>query len=101
MCWKFSKGANILAKTPYKDSEIRTEPGLSMTPQQMLECQQKGLAVASVNTDFLNAGSENVQFSDLLAEDRRGVDPAELWEIQQFARRKLVAMHRKDKERFD
>ncbi|UCS96033.1 MAG: hypothetical protein [Microviridae sp.] len=99
--WKFKRNSNRVVSYDYSLSDIRTEEGLSMTPQQMLECQQKGLAVASFNSEFLNQGSENVRFDDLLAEDTRGVDPAELWEIQQFARRKLITEHRKDKKRFD
>ena len=74
----------------YKYNEnLKVVGGLAVTPSQMLDLTQRGIAISSSNNMQYNEGSEDPSF-DLPIDARRGVDVNDVWDAQANARRKLI-----------
>lgn len=69
------------------------------TPAQMRELYAQGLAVGAQNAGVYTETASNPSW-EIPVEEKRGVDPAELWELQVLTRRKVRDCYRADKEKF-
>lgn len=63
------------------------QPNLAVTPSSMLELANHGLPIASQQNPN-NFDDGNLTPSPVLPENLRGVDCAQLWELQQNVRNK-------------
>ena len=71
------------------------------TPAQMRELYEQGLAVGQQNAGVYTQSSSTKNPSwDIPIEERRGVDPADLWEIQTLSRRKVANAHVQDVRKY-
>ena len=74
----------------YKFNEnLKVVGGLAVTPAQMLDLTQRGIAISASNNMQYVEGSEDPSF-DLPIDARRGVDVNDVWDAQSTARRKLL-----------
>lgn len=78
-----------------KRGDVVIQPGLSITPSQMMDMAEYGIAISSQMVGSFYDGDKNPSW-DIPAERVRGVDPGDLFELQGEVRRKVVAAHRKD-----
>lgn len=94
------KKIRILHKTcrcSVKDTDPVVKPGLAITPAQMRALNAQGIPVSTGNANHLyETGHEKLSW-DIAPDNRRGVDPAELWQIEQSARKKLKYYQPKSK----
>lgn len=81
----------------YKDKEI-TKPHLAMTPQQVKELTDRGIAVSLPNGQFLD-GESNEGWS-IDPAFKRDADLPSTWELETLSRSKLIRAHRADKKKF-
>lgn len=71
------------------------------TPAQMRELYEQGLAVGQQNAGIYTQSSSSKNPSwDIPIEERRGIDPADLWEIQTLSRRKVANAHVQDVRKY-
>lgn len=82
---------------PYKDREI-TKPHLAMTPQQVKELTDRGIAVSLPNGQFLDGESNDGWSIDPVF--KRDADLPSTWELETLSRSKLIRAHRADKKKF-
>lgn len=81
------------------DKEI-TICGLALTPSQVQDMTDKGIAVSLPNQDFLDSdGSAPHDYSVELM-FRRGMSREELWESERGARKSVFAARREDIKKF-
>lgn len=85
---------------PEKDMEI-TKPNLALTPQNIKELTDRGIAVNLPNEkqfiqgDSIKAGSWEVE-----PVFRRSMDMCEAWELEQVSKNKVLKAHKVDKRKF-
>lgn len=83
-----------------KDYNIPTLNHKSYTPSEMATLTSKGMPVSTqIYDSFFFDGVTNVG-SELLPEDRRGVDVVDAWELSQTANKKLYRAHKSDLNRY-
>lgn len=78
-----------------------TKPGLSMTPSQVKELTDRGIAVSLPNEkQFLDG--QNLPTSDWFVDPvfKRSMDMCELWELEKSTQNKLISAHKADKKKF-
>lgn len=78
-----------------------TKPGLSMTPSQVKELTDRGIAVSLPNEkQFLDG--QNLPTSDWSVDPvfKRSTDMCELWELEKDTQNKLIGAHKADKKKF-
>jgi hypothetical protein len=81
-----------------RDMEV-TKPGLAVTPTQIKELTDRGIAVNLPNANqFLEGNSSGSWEVDPVF--KRNADMCELWEIEQTAKNKIIKAHKVDKKRF-
>ena len=73
-------------------------PHQAVTPSQMMELAKQGIPI-STQTAPLEEGKTDVSW-DLPAEQRKHVDAAELWQMQQDIRQKVKRAHKRDREHY-
>ena len=72
----------------YEHIGLPAMPNLAVTPSSMLDLANHGVPIASQQIpDNFDDGSINPPM--LLPENMRGVDAAQLWELQEITRNKL------------
>lgn len=83
------------------DYEI-TKPGLALTPQNIKELTDRGIAVNLPNEkQFLEGDSISTAKSwDVEPVFKRSADMCELWELEQVAKNKVLKAHKVDKRKF-
>lgn len=85
------------ATCKYSRTDQKTKPGLAVTPAQMSQMADKGIAISAQNAANFYDGSENPSW-DVLPEYERGIDVADLWQNQQTARKKIFTAKRSKKQ---
>ena len=63
-------------------------PGLAVTPSQMLELSEHGIAISGQNAANFDDGEFTPSW-DLDASQLRGVDMADLWQLQRSTKKKM------------
>ena len=71
------------------NKNLKVVGGLAVTPSQMLDLTQRGIAISASNNMQYLEGSEDPSF-DLPIDARRGIDVNDVWDAQTNARRKLL-----------
>lgn len=90
---RYSHPRRKLGETPVK-------AGLSYTPSQMAKMAEQGIPISNVGAQVL-AGQEQYNDTwDIPLNDIRRVDMADVWNVQQSARRKIAAAHRDDRKKY-
>lgn len=85
---------------PDKDVEV-TKPGLSLTPQNIKELTDRGIAVNLPNEkQFLQGDSIKNNSWDIEPVFRRSMDMCEAWELEQVSKNKVLKAHKVDKKKF-
>lgn len=81
---------------------IVTKPGLSLTPSQIKDLTDRGVAVSLPNAkQFLDTEvSINDHSWEVDPVFKRDTDMIQLWEIEKAARGKVLRAHKSDKKRF-
>lgn len=79
-----SRTCNCTCKSQYH----RTKPNLAVTPGQMFEMAAHGMPISLQNAANFSDGHTGSSWF-LPAEKVRGIDPADLWNLQQSSRHKL------------
>ena len=83
----FSTVQKTCAPVP-KGTFPKVQPNMAVTPSQMMEMAAHGVPVSLQNAANFNDGEVNPSW-DVPAERVRGVDMADLWQLQQSSRAKL------------
>lgn len=83
------------------DYEI-TKPNLALTPQNIKDLTDRGIAVNLPNEkQFLEGDSISASKSwDVDPVFKRSADMCELWELEQVAKNKVLKAHKVDKRKF-
>ena len=83
------------------DYEI-TKPNLSLTPQNIKDLTDRGIAVNLPNEkQFLEGDSISTAKSwDIEPVFKRGSDMCQLWELEQVSKNKVLKAHKVDKRKF-
>lgn len=76
--------------------DLPVKNGLAITPSEMARLASQGIPISSGNLPFVD-GDKNPSW-DILPENVRGVDVAELWTLQQEARMRIKMAHKRDRE---
>lgn len=87
------------ANCTYTDGDVKTKPNLAVTPSEMDKLADHGISINNQNAKNFYDGVPNPGW-DLAPENARGVDPADLWQAQMSARKKVIAGHKKDKQMY-
>lgn len=73
------------------ECDIITRPNLAITPSQMAKLVDDGIPVSSsMLSGAFNDGVQNPSW-DLPIDQRRGVDVAQVWNVQRDARRAITS----------
>lgn len=94
----FSKHQNVVS-TSFKDSEIRPQPGLAITPSQIDNMAQRGIAVSAYNYGLQYQGLES-HGESVPVEFTRGFDKIDAWNLQQSSRKKVNSARIKDEKTY-
>ncbi|WP_390598154.1 hypothetical protein [Bacteroides sp. f07] len=83
------------------DYEI-TKPNLALTPQNIKDLTDRGIAVNLPNEKtFLQGDSiSNAKSWDVEPVFKRSSDMCELWELEQVSKNKVLKAHKVDKRKF-
>lgn len=65
--------------------ELRTKPDLAYSPRQMFEMWKQGIPIQASSADKISYRNE----TDVPLQDRRGIDPAEIWQEQMSSRKRI------------
>lgn len=79
----------------------KVQPGLSITPSEMMKLAEQGIPVSAqaANLEAWNDGTTNPSWY-VDSSRLRGIDPADLWQIQRSVRKKMRNAHFSDVEKF-
>lgn len=80
-----------------KPSDDVVVPGLAISPAEMLKLNQQGIAVSSGNTNLAYESGHAATSWDIAPENRRGVDIADLWQLQETTSKKLSNLKKNQK----
>ncbi len=81
--------------------EKPVQSGLSLTPRDVKELTDRGIAVSTPNSSYTEASPIHRSDSWFVEpQDRRGMDMNTAWEISQRTRAKIIAAHKSDKRKF-
>lgn len=78
----------VVANCKCKSEWQRTKPNLAVTPGQMFEMAAHGVPISLQNAANFTDGEVNPSW-DVPAEKVRGIDMADLWNLEQSSREKL------------
>lgn len=81
--------------TALRPGEQHVKNSLAVTPSEMLMHAQQGIPIAAQSSHQFYDGDDSRSF-DMPLDQRRGVDPADLWMIRRSTTAKLKAAHNKD-----
>lgn len=81
------------ARCHLQDGEVCTQPGLAVTPSEMLEMAEAGIPINSVNAEsFYDDGRRSAGVEPPI-DRRRGVDIGDIWENDMDIRKKMRKLH--------
>lgn len=83
------------AVTPFSEGEYPVESGLAYTPADMQRMATKGISINSMNMEGSYYYEAQSKSWDIPIADRRGVDPADIWNAQMSARDNLRSADKK------
>lgn len=84
-----------MAVTPLVEGETLVESGLAYTPADMQRMAQQGVAINSMNMEGSYYYEPQSKSWDIPISERRGIDPADIWNAQMDARNKLRSADKK------
>lgn len=84
----FSRVGQVVQNVSEPDQYHRTRPNLAVTPSQMMEMAAHGMPISLQNSADFHDGDTNPSW-DISPERVRGIDAADLWQLQQSTRGKL------------
>lgn len=84
----------------YSESDTIVKPGLTMTPAQVADLTNRGIAVSTQNASFVPESDINPDSWEVDLMHQRGSDLNELWQAERAARSKIVGNHKKDKKTY-
>lgn len=93
------KSTRVVCHCKRTKDDIPVKGGLSITPSEMYRMASQGIPVSNANLPFIE-GDENPSWN-IPAERMRGIDVAELWQLQQDSRAKVVRAHLTDVANYD
>ena len=76
--------------------EESVKPDLVTTPKQIYELSSAGMSVSMPDGSNYYDGDKNPSF-DMLPENRRGMDVADLYQLEQSAKKHIVSKYHKVK----
>lgn len=79
--------------------DVPVKGGLSITPSEMYRLASQGVPVTNANLPFLD-GDTNPSWN-IPADRVRGIDVAELWQLQQDSKGKIVRAHLQDRANYE
>lgn len=94
----FDKNVKTCSCSLCEQDKIVTKPHLAMTPQQMKELTDKGIAVSLPNASFLDG--EGSRGWDIEPMFKRDTDMNTAWELEQVSKSKIIKAHKLDKKKF-
>ena len=85
-----------------ESDNLVTKPNLAMTPSQVKELTDKGIAVSLPNEKQFLDGTTYSGSTDWSVDPvfKRSVDMCQLWELEKSTQGKLIRAHRLDKQKF-
>lgn len=86
-------GKFISTKCKRSKEDIPVQNGLALTPTEMMRLAQKGVPISAQNEQNFFDGVDNPTW-DVAPEKMRGVDPADLWQLQKTSRKKVTSAKR-------
>lgn len=97
----FAQVKPVTCKRDERIDVLCTKPGLAMTPSQVKELTDKGIAVSLPNEKQFFDG-QNPRQSDWHVDPifKRSVDMCEVWELEKTSQNKLLKAQRVDKKKF-
>lgn len=93
------KSVRVACHCKRTKNDIPVKGGLSVTPSEMYRMASQGIPVSNANLPFVE-GDANPSWN-IPAERMRGIDVAELWQLQQDSRAKVVRAHLTDAANYD
>lgn len=98
---RLTAGSNILAKCDkYSKYEKPVQSGLALTPRDIKQMTERGLAVSTPN---LQVSNDSEAFTDswfIEPQFCRGCDINTAWETTQVVQSNLINVHKSDKKRY-
>lgn len=85
----------VFADCVASDTDDKVLKNVVYTPKEMYELSSKGMSVTMPDNNFYD-GDIHASF-DLMPESRRGVDPADLWQLQQSSRKRISQAYKTKK----
>lgn len=86
----------VYADCSATENEDKVLKNVVYTPKEMYDLSSKGMSVSIPDNGNFYDGDSNATF-DLLPESRRGVDPADLWQMQQASRKRISQAYKTKK----
>lgn len=87
-----------LAHYPIEKQVIPVIPNQAVTPTEMLKMAEQGIPISMQNAPITEKAPEPSW--DIAPENRKNVDAAELWQMQQNVRKKVKEAHKRDRARY-
>lgn len=84
-----------MARTPLSLGETSVESNLAYTPGDIQRMAQKGISINSMNMEGSYYYEAQSRSWDIPISERRGIDPADIWNAQMDARSKLRSADKK------
>lgn len=98
---RLTAGSNILAKCDkYSKYEKPVQSGLALTPRDIKQMTERGLAVSTPNLQVFNDSEAFTDSWFIEPQFRRGCDMNTAWETTQVVQSNLINVHKSDKKRY-
>lgn len=78
----------------YKEDVRYIQPSLSVTPSQMMEMSEHGIAISSQMNDKMFYDGDNSYIVNVDPLDFRGVDINDAWNMSQDAKKKISRLYK-------
>lgn len=98
---RLTAGSNILARCDkYSKYEKPVQSGLALTPRDIKQMTERGLAVSTPNLQLSNDSETFTDSWFIEPQFRRGCDMNIAWETTQVVQSNLINVHKSDKKRY-
>lgn len=85
----------------YKEDVRYIQPSLSVTPSQMMEMSEHGIAISSQMNDKMFYDGDNSYVVNVDPLDFRGVDINDAWNMSQDAKKKISRLYKDQSVKLD
>lgn len=85
----------------YKEDVRYIQPSLSVTPSQMMEMSEHGIAISSQMNDKMFYDGDNSYIVNVDPLDFRGVDINDAWNMSQDAKKKISRLYKEQSVKLD